>query len=115
MENAVTGEVPIVLAGQDYTLQFDVPALLAVETKYSMPAIDLQADLPRIDILVAFLEAGTGGQAKMETLLREHKKNRACIIELTAEVRKALSYAYFGPTQDRVEETENETAPEAGE
>ena len=118
MKNEFDAQVPLIFAGDEYTLRFDWAACAKVETALGKNILIAQGDLPEIATMMVFLEAGTAGK------LTTKKMQKACepLAPVVAKIREAVILSCY-PEFMRDEETgadsassdEAGTGPTAGE
>jgi hypothetical protein len=88
-ENPITGTVPLVLKGNEYTLQFTWAAVAQVIREFGQ-----DRDLFDPDVLAGV--AAIGLQAHHPGMTPDDVRDGNHIVAIVAPVTKALHYAYFG-------------------
>lgn len=88
-ENPITGTVPLVLKGKEYTLQFTWSAVAQVIREFGQ-----DRDLFDPDILAPV--AAIGLQAHHPGMTADDVRDGNTIVAIVGPVTKALHYAYFG-------------------
>lgn len=104
MPNPVKGEgVEIKINGQPYPLIFNFDAISKIESGYGKTILEVQAELPKITVLVDLLDAALVG---FDDDLRDAEIPP--LVETQMLIQKALHVAYYG-TQTIEELTEDKT------
>ncbi len=101
MPNPIKGEgVEIKISGASYPLIFSYDAITKIETKYDRTIGEVQAQMPRVSVVVDLLDAALVGY-KDDIM----EADVPPLIETQMLIQKALHVAYFGTeTADNIED-----------
>ena len=110
MHNAIKGESgTIEINGKSYPLIFGFNEIAQIETKYDETILEVQARMPRVDVVLDLLEAAI---KDFEGDIRNNENEVPAILEIQKLIQLALHLAYFGTTTPKETEAEEKIETE---